>query len=76
MGAGASVERHDGAPPGEDQIAARMGAEGLSPHGWGNGPGDTYCGCRKPVSPGQMLWASAVPCPVPGEPVSGRPDVR
>ncbi len=23
-------------------IAARMRAEGLSPHGWGNGPGDTY----------------------------------
>jgi hypothetical protein len=34
MGAGAcEVERHDGAPPGEDEIAARMGAEGLSPHG-------------------------------------------
>src|SRR5256886_12525932 len=42
MGAGAAVERHDGAPPGEDEIAARMRAEGLSPHGWGNAPGDTY----------------------------------
>ena len=42
MGANAVVERHDGTPPGEDQIAARMRAEGLSPHGWGNGPGDTY----------------------------------
>jgi hypothetical protein len=42
MGADAAVERHDGTPPGEDQIAARMRAEGLSPHGWGNGPGDTY----------------------------------
>jgi hypothetical protein len=42
MGAGALVERHDGPPPGEDEIAARMRAEGLSPHGWGNGPGDTY----------------------------------
>ena len=42
MGADAAVERHDGAPLGEDQIAARMRAEGLSPHGWGNGPGDTY----------------------------------
>ena len=42
MGAGAAVERHDGAPPGEDEIAARMRAEGLSPHGWGNGPGDAY----------------------------------
>src|SRR5580704_12727088 len=42
MGANAAVERHDGTPPGEDEIAARMRAEGLSPHGWGNGPGDTY----------------------------------
>ena len=42
MAADAAVERHDGTPPGEDQIAARMRAEGLSPHGWGNGPGDTY----------------------------------
>ena len=42
MGADAAVERHDGTPPGEDEIAARMRAEGLSPHGWGNGPGDTY----------------------------------
>src|SRR5215831_8259669 len=42
MGADAEVERHDGTPPGEDEIAARMRAEGLSPHGWGNGPGDTY----------------------------------
>jgi hypothetical protein len=35
MGADATVERHTGMPPGEDQIAARMRAEGLSPHGWG-----------------------------------------
>lgn len=42
MGADAAVERHDGTPPGEDEIAARMRTEGLSPHGWGNGPGDTY----------------------------------
>ena len=42
MGADAAVERHDGTPPGEDEIAARMRAEGLSPHGWGNGPGDIY----------------------------------
>jgi hypothetical protein len=40
MGADAAVERHDGTPPGEDEIAARMRAEGLSPHGWGSGPGD------------------------------------
>ena len=42
MGRDAAVERHDGTPPGEDEIAARMRAEGLSPHGWGNGPADTY----------------------------------
>ena len=42
MGADAAVERHEVTPPGEDGIAARMRAEGLSPHGWGNGPGDTY----------------------------------
>jgi mannose-6-phosphate isomerase-like protein (cupin superfamily) len=42
MGAYAAVERHGGTPPGEAEIAARMRAEGLSPHGWGNGPGDTY----------------------------------
>jgi len=34
------------------------------------------CGCRKPVSPGQMLWESAVACPLLGEPVPDRPDVR
>jgi hypothetical protein len=33
MGADAAVERHDGTPPGEDEIAARMRAEGLRPHG-------------------------------------------
>ena len=38
MGADAAVERHDGTPPGEDQIAARMRAEGLSPHGVGQRP--------------------------------------
>ena len=42
MDADAAVERHNGTPPGEDEIAARMRAGGLSPHGWGNGPGDTY----------------------------------
>ena len=34
MGADAAVERHDGAPPGEDEVAARIRAEGLSLHGW------------------------------------------
>jgi mannose-6-phosphate isomerase-like protein (cupin superfamily) len=38
----AVVDRHQGPPPGEDQIVARMRAEGLAPHGWGNGPGDVY----------------------------------
>jgi hypothetical protein len=42
MGADAAVEWHDGTPPGEDEIAACMRAEGLRPHGWGNGPGDTH----------------------------------
>ena len=42
MGADAEVERHDGTPLGEDEIAARMRAEGLVPHEWGNGPGDTF----------------------------------
>src|ERR1700750_2146791 len=42
MAADAAGERDDGTPPGEDQIAARMRAECLRPHGWGNGPGDTY----------------------------------
>ena len=42
MGADAAVERHVGALPGEEEIAARMRAEGLVPYGWGNGPGDTY----------------------------------
>ena len=43
MGADAAVERHDGTPPGDEEFAARMRAGGLSPHGWGNGPGHT-CG--------------------------------
>ena len=38
MGADVAVERQDGASPGEDEIAARMRAEGLSPHGWGQWP--------------------------------------
>lgn len=42
MDADAVVQRHDGAPPGEAEIAALMRAEGLTPYGWGNGPGDTY----------------------------------
>lgn len=42
MGASAMVERHDGAPPGEEEIAGRMRAEGLIPHQWGDDPGGAY----------------------------------
>lgn len=28
--------------PTEEALTARMREEGLRPHGWGNGPGDTY----------------------------------
>jgi len=41
MGADAAAGRQDGPPPGEEEIAARMRAGGLSPHGRGNGPGGT-----------------------------------
>ena len=37
MGADAAAGRHHGTPPGDEEIAARMRAGGLSPHGWGNG---------------------------------------
>ena len=37
-----AVDRRDGAASSEGELAARMRAEGLSPHGWGNAPGDTY----------------------------------
>jgi len=43
MGAEAAVERHDGTPPGQDEIAARMRGEGPRRYGRGNGPGDA-CG--------------------------------
>lgn len=36
------VERGEGEPPAEEEIAARMRAEGLRPQGWGNAPGDRY----------------------------------
>jgi quercetin dioxygenase-like cupin family protein len=39
---GVEISRHRGAPPGESEIIARMRAEGLAPHGWGNAPGDSY----------------------------------
>jgi quercetin dioxygenase-like cupin family protein len=31
-----------GPAPDRSQIEAKFGEEGLSPHGWGNAPGDTY----------------------------------
>jgi hypothetical protein len=42
MGADVAVEWHEGASPGQDEIAAWMRVEGMTPHGWGNDPGDTY----------------------------------
>jgi mannose-6-phosphate isomerase-like protein (cupin superfamily) len=36
------VHRHHGASPSEDEIIARMREDGLTPHGRGNAPGDTY----------------------------------
>ena len=36
---GSRVTRGDAEP---DGVAARFAAEGLTPHGWSNGPGDTY----------------------------------
>jgi quercetin dioxygenase-like cupin family protein len=37
-----AVDRHAGVPSSEGELAARMRGEGLSPHGWGNAPGDSY----------------------------------
>lgn len=31
-----------GVPPGESELRGQMMAEGLSPQGWSNGPGDEY----------------------------------
>lgn len=39
---GIVVDRHQGPPPSEQDLVARMRAEGLVPHGWGNAAGDTY----------------------------------
>jgi quercetin dioxygenase-like cupin family protein len=36
------IDRNQGEPPTENEIIARMRAEGLTPHGWGNPPGDAY----------------------------------
>ncbi len=37
-----AVDRHQGPVPRERELLARMRADGLDPHGWANGPGDTY----------------------------------
>jgi quercetin dioxygenase-like cupin family protein len=39
---GVVIDRHEGPPPTEDEIIAQMRSECLTPHGWGNAPGDTY----------------------------------
>ena len=36
------IDRHHGAPLTEEEIITHMHEEGLTPHGWGNAPGDTY----------------------------------
>lgn len=36
------VERHQGPPPDEQELTARLRGAALQPHGWGNGPGDSY----------------------------------
>jgi len=36
------VDRHQGPPPSDNEIIARMREERLTPHSWGNAPGDTY----------------------------------
>ena len=38
----ARLTRWDGPAPDRADIEARFRNEGLSPHGWGNGPGDRY----------------------------------
>ena len=38
----ARLTRWEGAPPDRQALEARFRDEGLSPHGWGNAPGDRY----------------------------------
>ena len=38
----ARLTRWEGPPPDREAVEARFRAEGLSPHSWGNGPGDRY----------------------------------
>ena len=39
---GIVVSWYQGPPTGEDDIIAKMRGDGLTPHAWGNAPGDTY----------------------------------
>ena len=39
---GARVDKANGGPSGSEEIKGKFDEEGLSPHDWGNGPGDTY----------------------------------
>lgn len=40
----ARLTRWEGPPPDRAALEARFRDEGLSPHGWGNAPGDRYGG--------------------------------
>ena len=42
MGTTRVTRAESGKPLTEDEIVASMRAEGLTPHGWGNAPGDRY----------------------------------
>lgn len=42
VGVAARVQRWEGPAPAAAEVSAGLEAEGLVPHGWVNGPGDTY----------------------------------
>jgi hypothetical protein len=85
MGADAAVGRHEGASPGQGEIAAWMRAEGLSPHGWGNGLGDTYgwhehgyekvlyCGAGRSSGQVRRAWNRPLATGATGPPTQSRP---
>lgn len=39
---GATRIPNEGSPPSRDEVLSSFSAEGLSPHTWGNSPGETY----------------------------------
>jgi quercetin dioxygenase-like cupin family protein len=39
---GAKRIPNEGSSPGRDEVLSNFSAEGLSPHMWGNSPGETY----------------------------------